>query len=212
MPKECFMKKEARTQAEKLFVKSKGKITNRDIAKEVGVNALTVGRWKRENDWDGKLKAAEPAPAKAPKALKAAKAAKVVKEGTVRKKEALDKAEKIYMDSRGTITNKDLADKVGVSPATVSKWKEQHQWTENLKTVEVEVGPEIAPEGDLDVGDLTSPEHIIQINQKIDNLLQRDYLTAAELADLAQAKGDLLQAVEIYLAIVREMGEMYVGD
>lgn len=203
------MKKEARAQAEKLFVKSKGKMTNRDIAKEVGVNALTIGRWKRENDWDSKLKAAEPAPVKAEKAPKPAK---VAREGTVRKKEARDLAEQIYLDSLGTITNKELADKVGVSPATVSKWKEQHQWTESLKTVAVEAESEIALEGDLDVGELTSPEHIIQINQKIDNLLQRDYLTAAELADLAQAKGDLLQAVEIYLAIVREMGEMYVGD
>jgi uncharacterized protein YjcR len=209
------MKKEAREQAEKMFIKSKGKITNRDIAKEVGVNPLTIGRWKRENDWDAKLKAAETAPVKAAKVTKAAKVEKVekaAKEGTVRKKDALDKAAKLFMESCGTITNKDLADKVGVSPATVSKWKEQHQWTESLNAVEVETITEEEFEGDLDVGELTSPEHIIQINQKIDNLLQRDYLTAAELADLAQAKGDLLQAVEIYLAIVREMGEMYVGD
>lgn len=193
------MKKEARAQAEKLFIKAKGKATNREIAKAVGVNALTIGRWKRESDWEGKLKAAEPTPAKSA-------------EGAVRKKEARDKAEKLYMESRGAITNKELAIRVGVSPATVSKWKEQHGWAEQLETAEEEAAPEAAPEGELDVGELTSPEHIIQINSRIDSLLQRDYLTAGELADLAQAKSDLLQAVEIYLAIVREMGEMYVGD
>jgi transposase-like protein len=130
----------------------------------------------------------------------------------VRKKEARDKAEKLYMETHGSITNKELARKVGVSPATISKWKEQHGWAEQLETVQVSATPEAAPEGELDVGDLTSPEHIIQINRRIEGLLQRDYLTAGELADLAQAKSDLLQAVEIYLAIVREMGEMYMGD
>jgi uncharacterized protein YjcR len=193
------MKKEARSQAEKLFVKAKGKMTNRDIAKAVGVNALTIGRWKRESDWESKLKAAEPAPPKGG-------------DGVVRKKDARDKAQKLYMETHGSITNKELALKVGVSPATISKWKAQHAWVEQLETVQVSADPEAAPEGELDVGDLTSPEHIIQMNRRIEGFLQRDYLTAGELADLAQAKSDLLQAVEIYLAIVREMGEMYVGD
>jgi len=193
------MKKEARAQAEKLYAKSKGKATNREIAKQVGVNALTIGRWKRESDWESKLKTVEPERAKP-------------EEGVVRKKEARDKAEQLYMAFHGAITNKELADRVGVSPATISKWKAQHGWSELIETVEVEAQLETAPEDELDVGELTSPEHIIQINHRIEGLLQRDYLTAGELADLAQAKSDLLQAVEIYLAIVREMGEMYVED
>ncbi|MGO9570327.1 MAG: hypothetical protein ACLP5H_22580 [Desulfomonilaceae bacterium] len=37
------MKKEARIQAEKMFLRSGGKITNREIGKLVKVNPLTVG-------------------------------------------------------------------------------------------------------------------------------------------------------------------------
>ncbi len=63
-------------------------------------------------------------------------------------------------------------------------------------------------ETDLDVGELASREQIIRLNRRIDILLQRDYLTAAEVAALAEAKSDLLAAVEIYLSIVREVGEL----
>ncbi len=56
------MKKEARAQAEKIFLKAGGKITNRDIANAVKVNALTIGRWKHEDKWGAKLGEAEPSP------------------------------------------------------------------------------------------------------------------------------------------------------
>jgi hypothetical protein len=210
------MKKEARLQAEKMFLKHGGKITNREIADAVKVNALTVGRWKRYDDWDGKLKGIEEAAAK--------EAAPV----TIRKKAARDKALKLYVDAGGNITNKDLARKVGVSPATISKWKEQDAWfdlieepateealLEELHEEVLEVMKEeptlpleATEEPELDVGELASPEQIIEINRRIDDLLKRDYLTAGELADVAAAKSDLLEAVQTYLAIVREVGEM----
>jgi uncharacterized protein YjcR len=214
------MKKEARLLAEKMFLKHGGKITNRDIADAVKVNALTVGRWKRYDDWEGKLKGIEEAAAK--------EAAPV----TVRKKAARDKAVKLYLDAGGNITNKDLAMKAGVSPATISKWKEQDDWMALLEEpapqeasieepepeAEVQepakeesyVQPEIQEEPELDVGELASPEQIIEINRRIDDLLKRDYLTASELADVAAAKSDLLEAVQTYLAIVREVGEMSI--
>ena len=44
------MKKDERSQAEKMFLKANGKITLRAIAKAVEVNALTVGRWNRKGD------------------------------------------------------------------------------------------------------------------------------------------------------------------
>jgi hypothetical protein len=192
------MKKEARIQAEKMFLKAGGKITNREIAKATKVNALTVGRWKRENDWEAKLKGEE-------------QEAAVEVGGVVRKKAARDKAIKIYLEAGGNITNKDLAKKTGVSPATISKWKLLDNWIakiepdedEELLTEEIE-----EVETDLDIGELASPEQIIRLNHRIDTLLQRDYLTAAEVAALAEAKSDLLAAVEIYLSIVREVGEL----
>ncbi len=193
------MKKEARIQAEKMFVRAGGKITNREIAKLAKVNPLTVGRWKRDDDWESKLKEAEhAAPAEA--------------SGVVRKKAARDKAVKLYMEVVGNITNKDLASKVGVSPATISKWKQADGWIDQLIPSEAEAPAEFEEEAELDIGELASPEQIIQINQRIDSLLKRDYLTASEVADLAEAKSALLEAVDIYLAIVHDVGEMKAED
>ncbi len=193
------MKKEARAQAEKMFLKAGGKITNRDIAKTVDVNPLTVGRWKREDKWETKIKQAEPAHAKGGAAP-----------GTiVRKKAARDKAMKIYMEMEGGITNKELAKRVDVSPATVSKWKEQDGWDNQLflmKGADIKATPLEGEE--IDIGELVSPEQIVEINRRIKDLLARDYLTASEIADLATAKSDLLEAVLTYMDIVREVGEI----
>ena len=116
------MKKEARIQGEKMYLKARGKITNREIADAVKVNALTVGRWKRDDKWDEKLKELEKASSKAAPAT-----------GVERKKAARDKAVKLYMDAEGNITNKELAMRVGVSPATISKWKEVDGWIQEIE-------------------------------------------------------------------------------
>ena len=195
------MKKEAREKAAKIFLKSGGKVTNRQIAKEVGVNALTVGRWKREDKWAAALKKMEQATAK-PKVG-----------GVVRKKVARDRAFQIFLEAGGNVTNKELAVKAGVSPATISKWKEQDGWVKQAaeaKAPEIEEVPQ--DEQELDIGELVSPEQIVQINKRIENLLSRDYLTATEIADLAEAKSDLLEAVLTYMAIVREVGEIESRD
>jgi len=192
------MKKEARSQAEKIFLKAGGEITNREIAKAVNVNPLTVGRWKREDKWGTKLKQAGPA------TVKGRATAGVI----VRKKAARDKALQIYLQAEGNITNKELAKQAGVSPATVSKWKEQDDWDDQLI---LSRGDDIRAaereEREIDIAELVSPEQIVEINRRIDNLLTRDYLTASEIAELATAKSDLLEAVLTYMDIVREIGE-----
>ena len=193
------MKKEARAQAEKIFLKAGGKITNRDIAKTVEVNPLTVGRWKREDKWGAKLKQAEPAPDKD----------RADPGMIVRKKAARDKALKIYMEMEGSITNKELAKIVGVSPATVSKWKEQDGWDDQLKLMkDADIRATPLEGEEIDIGELVAPEQIVEINRRIESLLARDYLTAREIADLATAKNDLLEAVLTYMDIVREIGEI----
>lgn len=192
------MKKEARIQAAKMFVKAQGKITNREIAKAVKVNPLTVGRWKREDDWDDKLLVENSGSKEASSG------------GVVRKKEARDLAVKLYMEAGGNVTNKDLATSVGVSPATISKWKELDGWIDQIALQDEEIDEEDMEEEapDLDMGDLAAPEQIILINKRIDALLKREYLSAEEIAHLADAKSDLLEALEIYLAIVREVGSI----
>ncbi len=191
------MKKEAREKAEKIFLKAGGKVTNRQIAKSVGVNALTIGRWKREDKWAATLKKMEQAAAK-PKIG-----------GVVRKKAARDRALQIFLEAGGNVTNKELASKAGVSPATISKWKEQDGWLKQAANAKAPETAEVTQEEqELDIGELVSPEQIVQINRRIENLLSRDYLTASEIADLAEAKSDLLEAVLTYMAIVREVGEI----
>jgi hypothetical protein len=134
--------------------------------------------------------------------------------GVVRKKAARDKAFNLYMDAGGNITNKDLALQVGVSPATISKWKEVDDWIEEIAQQDEEPEEEFEEEEvpDLDMGDLAAPEQIIHINRKIDAVLMRDHLSAEEIAHLADAKSDLLEALEIYLAIVREVSAIKPED
>lgn len=196
------MKKEARIQAEKMFLNAAGDITNREIAAAVSVNPLTIGRWKRDEKWDQKMRDLQ-------------KAQSRETAGTVvRKKAARDEAFRTYMDAGGNITNKELATRVGVSPATISKWKEQDNWIEQIKIQPVEpfgeVGAEEEPE--LDLGDLAAPEQIMEINRKIAAVLTREHLSAQEIAFLADAKSDLLEALEIYLGIVREVGTIKLGE
>jgi uncharacterized protein YjcR len=197
------MKKEARIQAEKIFLKARGKITNREIAQAVTVNPLTVGRWKRDDHWEAKLRELENGGSK-----------EIASGGVVRKKAARDKAFNLYMDAGGNITNKDLALQVGVSPATISKWKEVDDWIEEIAQQDEEPEEEFEEEEvpDLDMGDLAAPEQIIHINRKIDAVLMRDHLSAEEIAHLADAKSDLLEALEIYLAIVREVSAIKPED
>jgi uncharacterized protein YjcR len=197
------MKKEARIQAEKMFLNAAGNITNREIAKAVSVNPLTVGRWKRDEKWGQKLKE-----------LQKAQAKEVAGGGVVRKKAARDEAFRIYMEAGGNVTNKQLAAQVDVSPATISKWKEQDEWIEQIKIQPVEplLEEPVREEPELDLGDLAAPEQIIALNQKMADLLTRDYLSAEEIAQLADAKCDLLEALEIYLGIVREVGTLKLGE
>jgi uncharacterized protein YjcR len=193
------MNKEARIQAGKMFLRAGGKITNIEIAKRVKVNRLTVGRWKRDDNWTSKLKAGVAAgPQKAA--------------GVVRKKVARDKAVKLYMEVDGNVTNKELATKVGVSAPTISNWKQTEGWIEQLTPSEEEARAELKEEAELDIGELASPEQIIQINQRIDSLFNRDYLTASEVTDLTEAKIALSEAVDTYLAIVHDVGQMESED
>ncbi len=191
------MKKEARTQARNMYLNTGGKISNIDIAKAVNVNALTIGRWKQKEKWENDLVSAETVEAKDVG-------------GVIRKKAARDMAMTIYLDAAGKISNKELAKRVGASPATIAKWKDADEWILQLEAEETKPeSPDISRiEADLDIAQLANPEQIIEINRRIDIFLKREHLSSGEIADLAGAKSDLLTAVEIYLSIVRETGPL----
>lgn len=52
----------ARDEAFKLFVKSKGKVTSKEIGVKLGVDPALVRRWKKADGWDEKLRARGGAP------------------------------------------------------------------------------------------------------------------------------------------------------
>ncbi|MDQ7781970.1 MAG: phage terminase small subunit-related protein [Desulfomonilaceae bacterium] len=48
-------KNEDRKLAEETFLRDRGRVTNKDLAKALGVHPATVARWKKLDEWDIKL-------------------------------------------------------------------------------------------------------------------------------------------------------------
>ncbi len=196
------MKKEAREQAERIFVKSQGKLSNVEIAKKVGVNPLTVGRWKRGDEWATKL------------AQEAKEAKEKPEPAPIRKKDAHDQALKLYLESEGKIANKQLASTVGVSAATIAKWKGSEGWAEKPRKAKETLSPapqipsaEQAEEIEIDLDALACPEHISLLNKRIEDILSQAYLSPTDLKTLAEAKEAVLGAVNAYIDVVERVCE-----
>lgn len=190
-----MMKKEARLQAENMFLAAKGKITNKEIAQALHVNALTVGRWRREGRWENLLSEQNIIPQHQEKT------------SLVRKRNARDRAEQLYLQAGGNITNKQLATTVGVSPATISKWKEIDRWIEKIEFEPSRLSQphQHGKHDDVDVAELISSRQIVEINHKIDQILAREHLGADEIMALANAKSSLLAAVASYISIRNDL-------
>jgi len=206
------MKKDARQQAESIFLNANGKISNVEIAKKAGVNPLTVGKWKKADDWTAKLTAkSEKRPQKAaPKAP--------------RKKGAHDQALNLYLESEGKIGNTVLAGKVGVSPSSIVNWKRSERWAETLMESKKPLSPEPMPleeppttlqiqvteeaeEIEIDLEHLACPDHINRLNKRIDDMLSREYLSPTDLKTLAEAKEVVLGVVSAYIDIVERCSQ-----
>jgi hypothetical protein len=188
-----MMKKEAREQAERIFLKSQGKMSHVEIAEKVGVNPLTVGRWKREDDWATKL------------TQKAKQGKEKAELAPVRKKDAHDRALKMYLESDGKIANTQLASTVGVSATTIAKWKASEGWAVAATPL---APPADQPEEiEIDLDALASPEHISLLNKRIDDMLNQAYLSPTDLKTLAEAKEAVLGAVSAYLDVVERLCE-----
>jgi transposase len=206
------MQKDARHKAEQFFLEAKGKVSNVEIAKKLGAHPITVGKWKRQDDWTGKLAAAEE---KVPKKPGAASA---------RKKIAHDEAFKSYLEARGKVSNKALADKVGVSATTISNWKTAGDWNKVLEQplqpkaaeIEIEEAPEkmtpspevpVTEEIEIDVDALAFPDHITALNKQIDETLGRGALSPVDLKTVAEAKEAVLKALRAYLEVMEMASE-----
>jgi uncharacterized protein YjcR len=213
------VKKEARIKAATIFSEANGKISNAEIARQVGVNALTVGKWKEKDGW-------------------AAGAEKIKTPAAPRKRAALEKAQAIYVESGGKTTNTTLAEKVGVSAATIANWKKAGAWLEMLPSplrakaeatetqptaepvtsreevsepkgeaapVEMVVGHEEHEEQEeieVDLEAIACPGHFAVLNKRIDEMLGRGYLSPLELKIAAEAKEAALRAAAAYLEVL----------
>jgi hypothetical protein len=219
------MIKDARRQAESIFLDANGKITNVAIAKRVEASHFTVGKWKKEDEWTKKL------------AAKSEKREEKAGSRPPRKKGAHDQALKLYLEAEGKITNKALASSVGVSKSSIVNWKRSERWAEELMEskkepfspatpLEVPVTtspepialeepvttPQVAVTGEIeeieiDVDQLACPDHINRMNKRIDDLLGQEYLSPADLKTLAEAKEAVLGAVSAYIDIVERCSE-----
>jgi hypothetical protein len=112
----------------------------------------------------------------------------------MRKNEDRKLAEKLFLDDRGRITNKELASKLHIHPATIARWKKLDEW--DVKLVQSVTSGEGSgkPEEDfyrLDV------RHLALLNERIESYLQKKELLPSEILELAEAKFHIMNCMEI---------------
>jgi hypothetical protein len=112
----------------------------------------------------------------------------------MRKNDHRKLAEDTYLTDRGRITNKELAQQLGVHPATVARWKKLDDWDYKLVKVMSEPEPAvpILPDEDLFSADF---RHIGLLNERIDSYLQKKELLPSEILELAEAKYHIINCV-----------------
>ncbi len=104
-------------------------------------------------------------------------------------------AEKTFLQDRGRITNKEMAKKLGVHPATIARWKKTDEWDVKL----------IQTISDINDSDTTEEEdsfntdmrHLNLLNERIEARLQKKELASSEILELSQAKLNIISCIEI---------------
>ncbi len=112
----------------------------------------------------------------------------------MKKNEDRKVAERLFLQDRGRISNKELAHKLEVHPATVARWKKIDEWEVKLVQAVSEPGPIPEPETGLYDKEL---RHLALLNEKIDAYLERKDLLPAEIRDLAEANYKIISSMEI---------------
>jgi hypothetical protein len=112
----------------------------------------------------------------------------------MKKNEDRKVAEQTFLTDRGRITNKELAKKLDVHPATVARWKKLDEW--DRKLVQSVATPEGALDTDYDTYQVDL-RHIALLNDRIDAYLQKRELLPQEILELAQAKFHIMSCMEI---------------
>lgn len=112
----------------------------------------------------------------------------------MKKNEDRKQAERLFLDDRGRIANKELAERVGVHPATIARWRRIDDW--DLKLVRAVSAPQAFDQSDEDSYE-TDVRHIALLNARIDSYLERKELLPSEILELAEAKLHLMNCREI---------------
>lgn len=113
----------------------------------------------------------------------------------MRKNDDRKLAEQTFLTDRGRITNKEIAKKLKVHPATVARWKKLDEW--DLKLLQSMSGVEEnrdLPDDDFFAVDL---RHISLLNERIDAYLQKKELLPSEIRELAEAKFRLISCTSL---------------
>jgi hypothetical protein len=103
-------------------------------------------------------------------------------------------AERNFLKDRGRITNKEMAKKMGVHPATIARWKKADEW--DLKLIQTISDENIVEAGDEDFFKVDL-RHLNLLNERIEVHLQKKDLLSSEILDLSQAKLNIISCVEI---------------
>ncbi len=103
-------------------------------------------------------------------------------------------AETKFLEDKGRITNKEMAKKLGVHPATVARWKKADEW--DLKLMQTLSEPEPAIQRFVDNVE-TDLRHIRLLNERIDSYLSKKELLTSEILELSEAKLNLINCMEI---------------
>jgi uncharacterized protein YjcR len=103
-------------------------------------------------------------------------------------------AEKTFLNDRGRITNKELAKKLRVHPATVARWKKLDEWDLKLLKTLSEEEHDREPESGMYETDI---RHISLLNERIDAYLQRKDLLPSEILELSEAKFHLINCMDM---------------
>ncbi len=112
----------------------------------------------------------------------------------MRKNEARKIAERAFLDDRGRITNKEIAQKLGIHPATVARWKKLDEWDVKLVQSLSKFSEGEAKSEDFFAVDL---RHLSLLNERIDAYLRKKELLPSEILELSEAKYHIMSCMEM---------------
>jgi hypothetical protein len=115
--------------------------------------------------------------------------------GSMKKNEDRKIAEELFLQERGRITNKEVAHRLGIHPATIARWKKLDQW--DLKLAQTQGRPGETGMSQDRGSYATDLIHISLLNERIDTYLTKKELLPSEILELAEAKFHIMSCLKM---------------